>query len=97
MSATCGFPRYSPDGAFFVCTTGTDVAIMRADGTGRRVVATFQYPGPDDLSAADWTPDGKWLLGTLQYQTAELIEVSSGTVLPLTALGGGTWQASFVR
>ena len=97
VSATCGFPRYSPDGAFFVCTTGTDVAIVRADGTGRRVVTTFQYPGPDDLSAADWTPDGKWLLVTTQNQSAELIEVSTGVVLPLTGLGGATWQASFVR
>ena len=63
----------------------------------RRVVTTFQYPGPDDLSAADWTPDGKWLLVTTQNQSAELIEVSTGAVLPLTGLGGGTWQASFVR
>jgi Tol biopolymer transport system component len=99
LSVTCGFPRYSPDGAFFVCSTPTDVSVMRTDGTGRRVVASFpSFQGPDDLSGVDWTPDGKWLLVTTQYYGAQLIEVSTGAALPLSGLPNGSFfQASFVR
>jgi Tol biopolymer transport system component len=96
LSVTCGFPRYSPDGAWFSCQSSSDVSVMRTDGTGQRVVTSILY-GVDGLSGVDWTPDGKWLLVTSSYQGAQLVEVATGSVLPLTGLGYGFFQASVVR
>jgi hypothetical protein len=98
VNVTCGFPTYSPDGAYFACKSASNVSVVGTDGTGQRVVADLsQYGGLDDLSGPDWTADGKWLLVTTAYQGALLVEVSSGTVIPLTALGTNFFQATFVR
>jgi hypothetical protein len=96
LSANCAGPAYSPDGAYFACATSTDVSVVRTDGTGQRVVSAAGIGGPDELSGLDWTPDGKWILAKLSGKFA-LIEVSSGTVLPLTGLGPDVLQGSFVR
>jgi hypothetical protein len=98
LNATCGYPRYSPDGAFFACATlFSSVYIMATDGTGHRVLANFpDGNGPDELSGLDWTPDGKWVLA-MAGSGAILVEVSTGTVVPLNALGKGYFQPSFVR
>jgi WD40 repeat protein len=91
-------PAYSPDGTSFACTSSNGVWIVRTNGTGRRVVATFSSDeGPDGISGLDWTPDGKWLLVTFMYSYAALVEVSTGTVLPLRALPSPMFQALFVR
>ncbi|HEX7942520.1 MAG TPA: hypothetical protein VF488_11985 [Gemmatimonadaceae bacterium] len=98
VPVTCGSPRYSPDGAFFACASPTDVSIVATDGTGQRVVAQFQNgEGPDHYSGVDWSPDGKWLVVMPPMWPALLIEVSSGTTVPLTGLGGQYSQPSFVR
>jgi hypothetical protein len=98
LPVTCAHPAYSPDGAYFACTTSNNVSIVRTDGTGRRVVATFPaYQGPDGFSGVDWTPDGKWLLVMIEYDDAVLVDVSTGTVLPLRALPNVYFQPLFVR
>ena len=98
VPVTCGSPRYSPDGAYFACASQfSDVSIVGTDGTGHRVLAQFVFDGPDQLSGVDWTPDGKWLLMTPPSRPPVLVEVASGVVLPLTGLGEGAHQASFVR
>ncbi|HEX7980790.1 MAG TPA: hypothetical protein VF461_19450 [Gemmatimonadaceae bacterium] len=98
LPVTCGYPRYSPDGAFFACASPTDVSIVGTDGTGQRVVAQFQGDnGPDTYSGVDWSPDGKWLVMMPRMWPAVLVEVSSGTKIPLTGLGGQYFQPSFVR
>jgi WD40 repeat protein len=100
LSVTCPSPRYSPDGAFFACLGANAVFIVRIDGTGQRQVADLFNGDPDEISGVDWSPDGQWLLATTTYQGAVLVELSSGTVLPLTGLGSDLSQvreASFVR
>jgi hypothetical protein len=101
MSVACGFPKYSPDGAFFACSSASTISIVRIDGTDQRPVADLStYGNPDDLTGADWTPDGTWLLVTIPYQGALIVEVLSGTVLRFSGLGNDwteVWQASFVR
>jgi hypothetical protein len=99
LPVTCGFPRYSPDGGFFACASQGDVSIVGTDGTGARVVAQFpDGDGPDMYSGVDWSPDGKWLVMMPRASwPAILIEVSTGTKIPLTGLGGQYSQPSFVR
>lgn len=99
LPVTCGFPRYSPDGGFFACASQADVSIVGTDGTGQRVVAQFQDDdGPDMYSGVDWSPDGKWLVMMPRVMLpAILMEVSTGTKIPLTGLGGQYSQRSFVR
>jgi hypothetical protein len=98
LPVTCAHPGYSPDGTYFACTGSRDVSVVRTDGTGRRVLATFgEYDGPDGYSGADWTPDGKWLLVTFRYSYVALVEVSTSTVLPLRGLPNPLFQALFVR
>jgi WD40 repeat protein len=100
LPVKCGAPRYSPDGAFFACVGGLDMSVVRTDGTGLRVVADLFRSDPDDVSGVDWSPDGKWLVTTTTYDGAVLVEVSSGTLIPLSALGIGypqVGEASFVR
>ena len=98
MPVACGYPSYSPDGAYFACAIASDLSIMKTDGTGRRVV--FSFPGnggPSYLSGVDWTPDGKWLLA--MTGGANLYNVATGAVLPLTGFRGiGSFmQPSLVR
>ena len=70
IPVTCVHPGYSPDGTWFACTTSSEVSVVRTDGTARRVVATYgEYDGPEGISGVDWTPDGKWLLVTVDYVT----------------------------
>ena len=97
LPVTCGFPHYSPDGAFFSCLTASSVWIVRTDGTNPRLVANFTS-APDNVSSADWTPDGKWLFVTMQAGGAVLVEVSSGAVVSLAPFAGtGFFQASLVK
>ena len=97
LPVTCGYPRYSPDGAYFACASlFYNVSIVRTDGTGQRVLADFPGNGPDELSGVDWTPDGKWVLAMPQTG-AVLIEASTGTIVPLPTLGKAYFQPSFVR
>jgi len=67
------------------------------DGTGQRLVGQFEGYGSHVLSGVDWAPDGKWLLMTTDSFRTQLVEVSSGVVVPLTGLARPYYQASFVR
>jgi len=101
LPVTCGYPSWSPDGAFFACANATELSVIRTDGTGRRVVFQFStgWPpasGPTQLSGIDWSPDGKWLLA-IAGPYANLYDVTSGAMLPLSGLGIDFSQASFVR
>jgi len=101
VTGPCGYPSYSPDGAYFACASVTEFSVMRTDGTGRRVVTPFRadwpWPGgPAGVSGVDWSPDGKWLLAIVG-RYANLYDVTSGSMLPLSGLGIDFSQASFVR
>jgi hypothetical protein len=59
-----------------------ELGLIRADGTGQRVLAT-------DISAVNWmdfSPDGKWLLVASSFAPVTLFEVATGTRLPLATL-----------
>jgi Tol biopolymer transport system component len=97
LPITCTSPSYSPDGTSIACASPVDVFVMRTDGSGRRVVATFgEFGGQDGYSGTDWSPDGKWLLVTLPSYP-ELVEVATGTEIPLQALSNRAFQTLFVR
>jgi Tol biopolymer transport system component len=100
VPVTCGEARYSPDGAYFACLDALGLSVVRSDGTGQRHVADLFNVSPDMSSVVDWSPDGHWMLISTGYAGAILVEVSSGAIVPLTALGSDLTQvrdASFVR
>ena len=68
--------------AWDVDRNGAEVGLIRADGTGQRVLAK-------DISAVNWmdfSPDGKWLLVASAYAPVALFEVATGERLPLATL-----------
>jgi len=75
-------PRWSPDGRTIAYLTEVGgVAVMNADGTGRRVLnAILLSPG------LAWSPDGRYVLGrTSDFGGGmRLTRVSDGLVLPFT-------------
>jgi Tol biopolymer transport system component len=96
LSVTCPNPGYSPDGAFFACAGSQVISIVRTDGTGQRVVAQFSDGRTaDPMTGLDWTPDGKWIFALVYGPT--LIEVSSGSLIAMTAVNGNVFQPSLVR
>ena len=51
-------PAWSPDGSQIAFHLGAQVAVVKADGTGRRVLEDVLSTGP-----IGWSPDGSWVLG----------------------------------
>lgn len=91
MPAECLHPRYSPDGASFVCWTTAGIVVMKTDGTGTRILAPNFGPfGLTALAAPDWSPDGKWII---IGDGARIVDVVTGAVMPLSLPP----EASFVR
>jgi Tol biopolymer transport system component len=84
-------PAWSPVGdqiAYIDIPAGWVVKVMRPDGTGQRQIS------PSGMSyerGIDWSPDGGWLVAfnTTRW-SVDLIEVATGTVLPLTFRVGTT-------
>lgn len=75
-------PAWRPTGdliAFVVPATGA-IHVIAPDGTGHRQVSA---PGASYLLGIDWSPDGKWLLAARSFGRFDLIEVATGTTLPL--------------
>ena len=76
---------------------------MHLDGTGLDSLTAFSAIGgtnPTPTISPDGGSDGRWVLMSTVYMGAILVEVSSGTIVPLTALGADLTQvrdASFVR
>jgi TolB protein len=48
-------PRYSPDGQSLALLRGGQLWVMKADGSGKRLVTSRPAAGPS------WSPDGRWL------------------------------------
>jgi len=90
-SVSCQQPRYSPDGARIACVSGGLVTVMNADGSNLRQLAS----GFEDLSGADWSPDGAWLIA--HGNGYQLISVADGTMLNLSSFASSYIQLSFVR
>jgi Tol biopolymer transport system component len=72
---------------------------MNVDGTGARVLKPSGTAGIglDDLSNADWSPDGKWLVVANFAGQQFLINATDATAIPLSTLTTGYQQMSFVR
>ena len=85
-------PRWSPttDSIAYVDVDGR-VKVLAGDGTGLRAVTPMGQPF---AIALDWSPDGQWLLARDSY-ALELIQVSSGMILPLgyaTGMSDPVWR-----
>ncbi len=83
-------PRWSPDGTriAFIAPYQGPVWVMNPDGTGAHVVA----PGPYLDAGASWSPDRNWLVAR-SFTSLELVNVTSGLVLPLGFTGAFTEAA----
>jgi len=99
LPVACAAPRYSPDGNYFACLKARVISIVKTDGTGARTVVSLPGfgDGMEALSGLDWSPDGNWILAFVGYQGPTLVDVATGTQFPLSQLGYGYAQASFVR
>jgi len=52
-------PTWSPDGQWIAFVGWQELAVIRADGTDRRVLAQ------GEISSPDWSPDGQWIAYTV--------------------------------
>ncbi len=95
ISTPCGNVRHSPDGLRFSCINDFALWIMNADGTG--LIARGPAVQIDNLSGADWSADGKWLVVSNYSTGPQLVNAETGTVIRLTSLTPGIIQLSFVR
>ena len=78
------YPSWSPDGsriAFVPQDGGPLHLINAADGSGERVLTPASRPY--DVLPISWSSDSKWLLARANAGVLDLIEVATGTVLPL--------------
>lgn len=77
-------PSWSPDGSriAFVPETGGPLHLINAaDGGGERVLTPASRTYME--APIGWSPDSKWLLARANVLMLDLIEVSTGQVLPL--------------
>src|SRR5205823_4839355 len=80
-------PRWSPTGDVIAYVNAGDYSgysgvlrLVLPDGTGDRPLVTTEAYAP----GIDWSPDGKYLVAeTANYGVLELIEVATGTRIPL--------------
>jgi hypothetical protein len=89
-------PKWSPNSDLIAYIAGEldgPIMVVHADGTGSRMI------GSPDLSygiGIDWSPDDAWVVaGRYQNGSVDLIDVSSGVVLPLpftTGMASPTWR-----
>jgi len=95
VSVPCTGPRYSPDGTRFACVRNGVLTVMNVDGTGARSLSSvLQF---NDLSNADWSPDGKWLIATNLGSVQVLVNAADGSTIPVSALVATYGQMSFIR
>jgi Tol biopolymer transport system component len=82
-------PAVSPDGSRVAVSFTREgkrrLSIMSADGTGRQVVA----PTVEPLGAADWSPDGRWLVvGGRSAEGDGLFKISLDGTAPIRVVSG---------
>lgn len=81
------FPDWSPDGTRITYTSGDDIFVVKADGSGEPVNLT-NNPEKDVRSA--WSPDGQriaWLSGDDWKKNIFVMDEDGGNVLQLTDNG----------
>jgi len=66
------------------------INVMNRDGTGSRVISP-KGRSYSEATATDWSPDGQWILAS--NESAELINYSTGLVLPLRFSCGPKFMA----
>lgn len=82
-------PVWSPSGAYiaYVDETGAGIWIVRPDGSGgRQLASTVTFDG-----GIDWSPDGKYLVGTIGSGTITVVDAETGEFAPvkITAVSTG--------
>jgi hypothetical protein len=82
---------WSPTGDVLAYASGAEVGLVRADGTGKRVLATTA----GHVGWMDWSPDGRWLLVSPGAGPVLLFDTTNGTRMPLATLatyGATAWR-----
>ncbi len=90
-------PKWSPNSDLIAYIAASNfegpISVVHSGGTQPRTIS------PSGVSygiGIDWSPDGEWVVGgRFQFGTIDLINVSSGLVLPLpftTGLVSPTWR-----
>jgi hypothetical protein len=96
LGSTGQTPAWSPTGnliAFVGSGDGNTIKVMNPDGTGVRTVASANAPYAIGI---DWTSDGQWIVArSAGRDRVELINATSGEVIPLSYTRGYTGGASW--
>ncbi|HEX8360872.1 MAG TPA: hypothetical protein VF613_12230 [Longimicrobium sp.] len=82
---------WSPTDDRIAIATERSILLVRADGTGTRVLAERIL----NVTWMDWSPDGRWIVVGSHTQPVTLIDTQSGDVLPLAFLashGEAAWR-----
>jgi hypothetical protein len=79
-------PRWSPLGDWIVFGAGGTLHLVHPDGSGLSDVVDAR----PFAARADWSPDGAWLI-VRSSSRLELIDMSTGTILPLG------WSSGLIR
>jgi hypothetical protein len=79
--------------AFVGSGDGNTIRVMNADGTGVRTVTQVNAPYALGI---DWTSDGQWIVArSTRRNRVELINATSGEIIPLPYTGGYTGGVSW--
>jgi hypothetical protein len=75
---------WSPAGDLLAYASPSEVGLVHADGSGKRVLAT----DAGHVGWMDWSPDGRWLLVSPGVGPVLLFDTTNGTRMPLATLNG---------
>lgn len=95
LNAPCGAPRFSPDGRRLSCVRNGSLSIVNANDASIFPLATPDV-ALDDLTGADWTPEGAWVLVARLNTQAALVNVETSAMIQLPILSFRYFQFSFV-
>lgn len=77
--ASLGLVAYGAQHPGIQNTGALQIVVMAADGSGKRLVTERAY-----RASFGWSPDARWILAqSYEHERLELIEVTTGRVLPL--------------
>ncbi len=87
------YPAWSPTGAYIAFTPngGGSSRLVNPDGTGIRVLTELRF----DEEPLNWSADGRWLVIRARSYGVVLLDVISGSIVPVGLLNGELAAPSF--